>query len=98
MVEEPPHARQQDGAERGQVAAGAAAIEQARVEPRLERVQRLREAGLRQIDFARRGADAVETRRRRECAQLPKGRNFPRNHEVIMPPPGAMATRLAGSV
>ena len=81
MIEEAPHARQQHGAEAGHIAAGTAPIEQADGEPGFERMDRLGEPRLRQVDLARRRADAFEPRRGFEGAQLAQRENVERGHD-----------------
>src|SRR5580700_8252007 len=59
MFQEAPYARQQDRTELGDVAAGLPPLEQLRAQPVFQGADRLAHPGLRQMDIARRRADAV---------------------------------------
>src|SRR5262249_3812709 len=54
--------------------------------------------GLRQIDLAGRRADALESCRRREGAQLAQGGNLERNHWIAKPAGAATAPRRRISI
>src|ERR1700731_2821711 len=72
VFQKAPYPRQQDRTELGDVTARAPALEQLRVQPVFEGVDRLAHSGLRKMDVSCRRADALQARDGFEGAQLPQ--------------------------
>ena len=77
LVKKPRNAGKQDRTARGQVASRAAALEQLGAHTFFERTNRLRHAGLRQIDRLGGPADALRCRDRCEQMELANRRGRP---------------------
>src|SRR5580704_5577052 len=72
VLQKAPYPRQQDRTVLGDIAAGAPALEQLRVQPAFQGADRLAYSRLRKMDVSRRRADALQARDGLERAQLPQ--------------------------